>query len=822
MKPGAKDSATIQIKYSPTRQSPLKEQGIFLLQSNTTSTLSLKVSGAIPVSQIFVIPNNGSCIKDSDCKAIDSRLSCNYDKISKKTRCLVPPTEKLFLLFSLTSKGQSATKTFVLRSTGDKPLRINKIQLDPTSSSAFKLKKQELSFPMTMDAGREKEFAIEYTPSPSPKEKATGQIIISSDAINAPLSVIDLKVASRGCDIEVSPPKHRFTGAGTPLLVNVANRGDESCVLKQAYLKFGNSFSLIPTTIPEQAIAPGHVVKFRVDFRPPESDKEYKDVVILETSDPNEPVTKIELTGREKKENRCTLKATPSRLVYGLVGLGKTRKLSLTLTNETAFDCKITSLNVAGTKPSGNNAFKLTSKIKLPLRLSSGADIRLEVAYTPPQELPGYEGTLTISSNDKLNPSYVVPLLGASGVLCLEALPPTMDFGSSKSGCSSMTRKLQIYHLGMAKCQRSISITSVGLAQGTTPEFRIMSAPPVPKAIHAGESLQVTMSYKPKTVGFDTGFLAIENNVQGQSPFVVPLSGEGVSSDEQKDIFKQVRRPLVDILLVVDDSSTIGSHQANLAKNFKSFINWTVRLNVDYHILVTTTDVTGRRAPAGCARGNPKFITPKTPNPIAAFEKNVLVGTSGSASEKGMEAAYRALIPPASNICNKGFYRQAASLVMIFISDEEDQSPQQVQFYINFFRSLKGPRNLDLLRASVVVGPPPKGCRTATGSAAQAAPRYWKLAKELKGIQESICASNWVGTSGNPGSLTFGYRSQFYLSRPADPKTIQVKVGGNIVKESTQNGWQYDATANSVNFAKSVIPAPSSTIQIDYKARCLP
>lgn len=218
------------------------------------------------------------------------------------------------------------------------------------------------------------------------------------------------------------------------------------------------------------------------------------------------------------------------------------------------------------------------------------------------------------------------------------------------------------------------------------------------------------------------------------------------------------------------------------------------------------------------------MVTPQTPNPVATFQRNVRVGTRGSASEKGLEAAYRALTPPAATGCNRGFYRAQASLSMIFVSDETDQSPQSVQFYVSFFKSMKGFRNLDLMRASVVVGPPPNGCRgSGSGSGfAASAPRYWQVAQELKGSQQSLCTQNWASTLNNLAAISFGYRSEFYLSRQADPKTLVVKVNGSVIPEDAQDGWAYESTSNAIHFSKTKLPAPGATIQVEYKAICLP
>jgi hypothetical protein len=90
----------------------------------------------------------------------------------------------------------------------------------------------------------------------------------------------------------------------------------------------------------------------------------------------------------------------------------------------------------------------------------------------------------------------------------------------------------------------------------------------------------------------------------------------------------------------------------------------------------------------------------------------------------------------------------------------------------------------------------------------------------MKGVQASICDQNWSNTLNQLGAVTFGLRSEFFLSRPADPATIQVKVDSQTVAQGAA-GWTFNANANSISFGVSSTPQVGSTITVTYKARCL-
>jgi hypothetical protein len=185
----------------------------------------------------------------------------------------------------------------------------------------------------------------------------------------------------------------------------------------------------------------------------------------------------------------------------------------------------------------------------------------------------------------------------------------------------------------------------------------------------------------------------------------------------------------------------------------------------------------------------------------------------------GLEAMRLALSAP--NITtgkNKGFLRKDATLSIVTVSDEQDSSALPVQAYINFLLQLKGPRNKDLIRYNIVIGIDEKTlANKCPNGQAQSAGRYLAVAQAFRGVIASICNSNWSGTLSRIGSVTFGLKSTFFLTRPADPTSIEVKVDGKPVATGAST-WTYNANDNSIEFKTA--PPAGSTIQVRYKAIC--
>jgi hypothetical protein len=219
----------------------------------------------------------------------------------------------------------------------------------------------------------------------------------------------------------------------------------------------------------------------------------------------------------------------------------------------------------------------------------------------------------------------------------------------------------------------------------------------------------------------------------------------------------------VDILFVVDDSGSMAEEQRKLAENFHSFAEQVIGL-VDYRIAIVTTDMDspdGERAGLvsiehsssapyairgglnlsacttigvehGCFRGDAlarPIIDSRQMDretQIATFAQNVRVGTCGAGTEKGLAAMIRALEQTAPGGCNEGFLRPEANLLVIFVTDEEDDSPNSVNEYADAIEMFKPWFHVRMAVIGGAVGGEPSRCgpggTAECGSICQSAP----------------------------------------------------------------------------------------------------
>ena len=463
-------------------------------------------------------------------------------------------------------------------------------------------------------------------------------------------------------------------------------------------------------------------------------------------------------------------------------------------------------------------------------------------------------------------------LKGKTGEIELTVLPADIDFGPVSIGCYSKAYQVCVYNTGTAP----INVTKIRL-NGCTPEFHLKSIPSLPKQLSTGNPVCFKVTYSPDDEGVDECSVVIKSNYDTQAIANITLKGSGTTYSHQKDVFKQVSGNAVDILFVIDDSGSMGEEQAALKASFDKFIQHAQLLHNDYHlgvidVCVENKQITGRLN-LGDPKKQPRFITPKTPDGINLFKKYIMLGinSAGGCSdvrESGLEAAKAALSPPLisdtgmpctsdsdclndSSICpdknncpykcvdgtcagwNKGFLRKDAQLEIIVLSDEEDQSHGSPDFFIKFFKSIKGAYNTDMFHWNSIVGVPigggdcSKGCKTAERGC-----RYVKVSQATNGKIGSVCAPDYSKILDEIGSQAFGIKRQFFLSRVPQPQSITVTVNdkdcgqGWLQPEKPQgNGWNwwYDEASNSIIFEEkgACMPRPGDQIVIEYDTPCL-
>lgn len=387
--------------------------------------------------------------------------------------------------------------------------------------------------------------------------------------------------------------------------------------------------------------------------------------------------------------------------------------------------------------------------------------------------------------------------------------PAALDFGVVRLGCPVPAQQVSLQNAGPTPVQ----ITSIGRAQGTTGEYAV-SARSTPFMLAPAASETIDVAYTPQAGGVDPGALEVTWGQPAQL-LSTSLQGEGVVSAVRTDTFTQAGGPL-DVLFVVNDTQSMTVFQNQLASDLVFLMVTLAYEGWDYQIGVTTADTSGTGA-QGALLGNPRILTAQTANVEMVLAQRITSVGVGSMISEGMEAARLALTPPlATTGANAGFLRPDAALLVIFTSNEDDDSPMMVAQYASFLNGLKGAGNDDRVAANVIVSSATV-CTIPMGSALYAG-RYLGLAPLTGGVSEHICdASYQSGVSTTP---PIDRPTTFALSARADPATIVVTVDGSNVPSNAGANWSYDAVNNAVEFTTAAAPDLGLVVEIDYSIAC--
>ena len=686
---------------------------------------------------------------------------------------------------------------------------ITAVELNPVSDSQFTFTMPAL--PIQFTAGSTLGFDIEYCPTDI--EENTGELIVFAfepTEIEHPVQIVG---HGGGPDIRCEPDTIDFGVAGLneTLMAEVrcTNRGNADLTLGASFLTRG-SFNLAsgPTTI-----MPGDTGTFMLEVSHSTA-AVLMDSFVLTTNDVDTPEIQIPLTAEFVEAQICTAVISPDNFDFGLVSVGRTQGASLVIENQGTDVCIIQ--GVSFSMGSGME-FALDNPPMSGTSVAGGASLNLDVTFSPTSQSTSV-AIVQVSFANPMTTDILANLSGSGGDISLVANPSSLDFGPSPIACAApLSRSIELTNVGNQDLD-ILSITVVGTSSGA---FSVSGFPSSGTAnLDRLETLTVEVGFDPSGAGNFNAQLQI--TVDGQpAPTLVALSGSGANQPTRTDVF-DFTSPQSDILFVVDDSCSMPAAQEAIADNFSNFSNTLVSRGVNLHFAVVTTDMADL-ARQGRMIGMPPYVTNMSMNFVDEMETRLQPGANGSGTEMGILGGLRAVTPPLTTNENMGFLRPDADLVIVILSDEDDQSDDQflggsIQDAVHQFETAAGNGGLSI---SGLVGPTSQGCMGPFGSV-RAGPRYHELiARAGNGLALSLCDDMSANLNTLANSLFGG--PEFRLQAEPIESSIMVTVNGSNVASSNMGTtvWSYDAAKQSVVFADGQVPANGAQIQISYTPYCL-
>lgn len=198
--------------------------------------------------------------------------------------------------------------------------------------------------------------------------------------------------------------------------------------------------------------------------------------------------------------------------------------------------------------------------------------------------------------------------------------------------------------------------------------------------------------------------------------------------------------PPLDILLVVDDSSSMGEEQRNLAARLDPLLSFVQGSDWQIHVVTTTTSCPTATTPEMTIRRGDTDINTK-------FAAAVNRGTGGDINEMGIKMARESLETPCRGVT---WLRSDSALAILIISDEDNCSDGRGcgsslwstdAYLYDYLSAIRQPGTT--ARVYGLIWAPTMGACTTSF---QRAPIYANIIRRTGGIAGSICDTDYTAT----------------------------------------------------------------------------
>jgi hypothetical protein len=285
-----------------------------------------------------------------------------------------------------------------------------------------------------------------------------------------------------------------------------------------------------------------------------------------------------------------------------------------------------------------------------------------------------------------------------------------------------------------------------------------------------------------------------------------------ISTVDVAELFQQSPFEKVDILIVVDNSGSMGPYQTKLGEDFGLFFDYFAEAEVDWQLAVTHTDA--RAEDFGRLRG--PIVTAAASDPEALFAEVVNVGTEGGGIEAGLAAVTKVL-----EFQRDGFPRDDSGVSVIIVSDEEDASPGAVYDYVNGWFDLRGHRQREAFNLSALTVTELADCTPEQFAASSAGTRYVEAARVTGGITANLCVDAFDEIVRDLALTTSTLLEVFYLRDTPDLTTLEVRIEGELIP-CDSGRWWYELVDRegkevpAIRFDPFQLPAPGAEVLVEY------
>ncbi len=275
------------------------------------------------------------------------------------------------------------------------------------------------------------------------------------------------------------------------------------------------------------------------------------------------------------------------------------------------------------------------------------------------------------------------------------------------------------------------------------------------------------------------------------------VPGEEVYGDIWVDSFTQPRSvDGIDILWVIDTSGSMTRYDANLLLGIETMLN--ALPPSGWRLAMTSNDPSSAATEA-------QF--PLVPGDDIIDAEAMYDAMGRGHREEGFDSTYEYIT---NNPYASTWMRADAALLVVFVSDEEDQSDDHfsdVNDFISWYGSQRG--GSTFLSSIINVAEVDSVC-TWPVSAIDIGDRYMDATNYFGGVVVDICSEDW-SAGVTDASVQVDPHETWPLTYIPIESTIRVFINGSLIADTE---WTYNSGTNSVDF--NTIPGGGELVEIGY------
>ena len=251
----------------------------------------------------------------------------------------------------------------------------------------------------------------------------------------------------------------------------------------------------------------------------------------------------------------------------------------------------------------------------------------------------------------------------------------------------------------------------------------------------------------------------------------------------------------IDIIWVIDRSGSMGVHNERLIAGVEAMI--AALPTSDWRLVMISAD-------ARKSIVSTEF--PLVPGDDAEDARDMLDTLTSAPFEQGFNAVYDYIV---LNPYAGTWMRPDAGLLVVFVSDEDEQSTINYPMVSDFMSWYQSQRMGSVFMASIINVEPEDSLCTGWTPSLYVGHRYMEATAMLGGVEVDICDTDW-----SPGVTDATHSIEPYenleLTHKAEPDSIRVFIDGSL-----NSDWYYAESDNTVYF--TIIPSAGQLVEIGYR-----